>query len=77
MVDVTNQYFRYFARLLSKHTVIWNEMIHMNAVIHARKGRHLMLAKSPEESPYCVYQLGGNDAELMAQAAKVVEDHGF
>ena len=51
-------------------------MIHMNAVIYARKGQELMCHKSEGESPV-VYQLGGNDPDNMATAAKIAENYGF
>jgi tRNA-dihydrouridine synthase len=34
MVDVTDKWYRYFMRLLSKHSVLYSEMINENAVLH-------------------------------------------
>ena len=35
MVDVSDNYFRYFMRLMTKHAFLYTEMINENAVIHA------------------------------------------
>ena len=35
MVDVSDNYFRYFVRLMTKHAFLYTEMINENAVIHA------------------------------------------
>jgi tRNA-dihydrouridine synthase A len=35
MVDVSDKYFRYFMRLLSKHAFLYTEMLNEHAVIHA------------------------------------------
>ena len=73
MVDVSNQFFRFLMRKLTRRVVLWNEMLHCNAVVHG--DRSLMLAR-PEEGP-TVFQLGGNDPEKMASAAKLADEAGF
>ena len=35
MVDVSDKYFRYFMRLLTRHAFLYTEMINENAVLHA------------------------------------------
>lgn len=35
MVDVSDKYFRYFMRLLTKHAWLYTEMVNENAVLHA------------------------------------------
>jgi tRNA-dihydrouridine synthase len=35
MVDVSDKYFRYFMRLLSKHAFLYTEMLNEHAVLHA------------------------------------------
>ena len=34
MVDISDKYFRYFMRLLTKHSFIYTEMLNENAVLH-------------------------------------------
>jgi tRNA-dihydrouridine synthase A len=34
MVDVTDNYFRYFARFLTKHSFLYTEMINEHAIIN-------------------------------------------
>lgn len=76
MVDVSDKYFRYFMRLLSKHAFLYTEMLNEHAIIHACQGRERLLSFSPNQHPV-VCQLGGNDPIKMGQAAKIVEEFGF
>jgi tRNA-dihydrouridine synthase A len=46
MVDVSDRHFRYFMRLLSKHTFLYTEMINEHAILYARKGRDSLLSYS-------------------------------
>jgi tRNA-dihydrouridine synthase A len=70
MVDVSDKYFRYFMRLLSKHAFLYTEMLNEHAVLHAHHGRDRLLSFTPNQHPV-VLQLGGNDPVKMGQAAKV------
>ena len=76
MVDVSDKYFRYFMRLLTKHAFLYTEMLNENAVINACQGRDRLLAFNEIEHPV-VCQLGGSDPATMGQAAKVCEDFGY
>ncbi len=69
MVDVTHKSFRHFMRLLSKWTIIWTEMIHMNAVLKS-PDRDRLLSRGCDKP--VIFQLGGNDPEMMAKAAEIV-----
>ena len=46
MVDVSDNYFRYFMRLMTKHAFLYTEMINENAILHACQGRERLLAFS-------------------------------
>ena len=46
MVDVTDKYFRYFMRLMTRHAILYTEMLNENAVIHACQGRDRLLSFS-------------------------------
>jgi len=74
MVDVTHRSFRHFMRLLSKKTVIWTEMIHMNAVVMSPDREKLL---APGCAKPVIFQLGGNDPDMMAKAAKIVETYEY
>jgi len=47
MVDVSDKYFRYFMRLLTKHSFLYTEMLNEHAIIHAHAGRERLLAFHP------------------------------
>ena len=65
MVDVSDNYFRYFMRLLTKHAFLYTEMLNENAVLKACQGRDRLLWFTPNQHPV-VCQLGGNDPDTMA-----------
>lgn len=74
MMDWTDRFYRYFARLLTKHTLLYTEMIHVNAVL--RGNREKLLAYDPLEHPVAL-QLGGSDPKKLADAAVIVEEYGY
>lgn len=74
MMAWTDQHCRYFLRLLSKHTLLYTEMITAKAVIYGDKAR--LLRFNFREHPLAL-QLGGNDPQELAQAARLGEQHGY
>lgn len=74
MLDRTDRHFRYLLRLISKHTVLFTEMITVHALL--RGDRDYLLNFHPSEHPL-VFQLGGSDPALLAHCAKIVEDAGY
>lgn len=74
MMQRTDRDFRYMMRLITRHTLLWSEMITAKAVIHGDAER--LLAFSPEEGPL-VLQLGGDDPEEMARAAQIAAPFGY
>ncbi|THB69528.1 MAG: tRNA dihydrouridine(20/20a) synthase DusA [Gammaproteobacteria bacterium] len=74
MISCTDRHFRYLVRLLTKHTVLYSEMITTGAVIFGDKERHLGFNEG--ENPV-VFQLGGNDPAEMAKAAEIVESYNY
>lgn len=74
MMDWTDRHFRYFLRLISKHTFLYTEMIHTGAVLHGDRRR--FLSYSPEELPLAI-QLGGDDPKALAESSKIAEDYGY
>ena len=74
MMELTDRHFRYLARLLSRHTLLYTEMLTAAAVVHG--DRQYLLGKHACEDPV-VLQLGGSDPDLMAAAARIGEQWGY
>ena len=73
MLDWTDKHCRYFYRTLSKHTVLYTEMVTTGAIIH---GKADYLAFNKAEQPVAL-QLGGSDPEALAHCAKLAEQRGY
>ncbi len=74
MLDWTDRYCRYFLRLISRHVVLYTEMVTTGAIIHGDRERFLKFDKF--EHPV-VLQLGGSDPADLAQCAKLGEEWGY
>ena len=74
MLDCTDRHERYFLRLISKHILLYSEMVVANAVLHAKPEQ--FLGHETFEHP-AVLQLGGSNPVDLAQASKLVEAAGF
>ncbi|MEC7288793.1 MAG: tRNA dihydrouridine(20/20a) synthase DusA [Pseudomonadota bacterium] len=74
MMDWTDRHCRSFHRVLSKRALLWTEMVTADAVIHGDRER--LIGFSDEEHPV-VLQLGGNEPDKMAEAARVAEAFGY
>jgi tRNA-dihydrouridine synthase A len=74
MMDHTDKHFRYFMRLLSKHAVLYTEMITTGALIHGDRQRFLDF--NDIEHPLAI-QLGGSNPEDLAECSKMAEDEGY
>ncbi len=74
MLDWTDRHERYLLRLISKHAVLYTEMITTGALIHGDAKRYLKYNK--EEHPVAL-QLGGSEPKAMALCAKMAEDYGY
>lgn len=74
MLDWTNRDFRYFLRLISKHCVLYTEMITTGALIHGQRGR--FLGHDVSEQPLAL-QLGGSDPDELAKCALLGEKAGY
>lgn len=74
MMDYTDRHFRYFLRLLSKHTLLYTEMITTGAIIHGNRDK--LLGYDQSEHPLAL-QLGGSNPEELAQCAKIAEEWGY
>ncbi|MCC7413875.1 MAG: tRNA dihydrouridine(20/20a) synthase DusA [Gammaproteobacteria bacterium] len=74
MLDWTTRHCRYFMRLLSRHTVLYTEMITTGALLHGDSVRHLQF--HPAEHPLAV-QLGGSDPAALAACAALAARAGY
>ncbi len=74
MMDWTDRHCRYFHRLLSKHALLYTEMVTTGALIHGDVARHLRF--NAEEHPVAL-QLGGSDPADLAQSARLGEQWGY
>jgi tRNA-dihydrouridine synthase A len=74
MMDWTDRHCRYFHRLLSRHALLYSEMVTTGALVHGNVPRHLDF--NAEEHPVAL-QLGGSDAAELAHCAKLGEQWGY
>lgn len=74
MMDWTDRHCRYLHRLLSKHTLLYTEMVTTGALTHGSVQRHLRF--NVEEHPVAL-QLGGSDPADLAAAARLGEQWGY
>ena len=74
MMDWTDRHCRYFLRLLTRHTLLYTEMVTTGAVLHGDRER--MLAYHPAEHPLAL-QLGGSDPGDLARCARVAAEFGY
>ncbi|PWC21694.1 tRNA dihydrouridine(20/20a) synthase DusA [Brenneria roseae subsp. roseae] len=73
MLDWTDRHCRYFLRQLSRHALLYTEMVTTGAIIH---GKGDYLAYNEEEHPLAL-QLGGSDPEALAQCTYLAEQRGY
>jgi tRNA-dihydrouridine synthase A len=74
MMDWTDRSCRFFHRLLTRHAVLYTEMVTTGAVIHGDRAR--LLGFDPAEQPVAL-QLGGSDPGALAQCARIGADYGY
>ncbi|MEP6068549.1 MAG: tRNA dihydrouridine(20/20a) synthase DusA, partial [Paracoccaceae bacterium] len=74
MMDWTDRHCRYLHRLLSRHTLLYTEMVTSPALVRGR-AFHL-LDHDPSEHPVAL-QLGGSDPAELAEAARIGADAGY
>jgi tRNA-dihydrouridine synthase A len=74
MLDCTDRHARYFLRLISRHAVLYTEMITTGALLHGDPDR--LLAFDPAEHPVAA-QLGGSDPVDMAACSRLVANAGY
>ena len=74
MMDWTDRHCRFFHRLMSRHALLYTEMVTAEAILRGKRDQ--LLGFSVEEHPVAL-QLGGSDAAKLAAAARIGEDYGY
>lgn len=74
MLDWSDRHCRFFHRLLSRHVLLYTEMVNAGAIVHGGTERHLRF--NAEEHPVAL-QLGGSDRDLLAQSARLGAQWGY
>ena len=74
MMERTDRHFRYFIRQITRHTLLYTEMIATAAILHG--DRRKLLDFSQLEKPLSL-QLGGDDPAALAECARIGEDWGY
>jgi tRNA-dihydrouridine synthase A len=74
MMDWTDRHCRYLHRLMSRHTLLYTEMVTAPAIIHGDRDR--LLGFHVAEQPVAL-QLGGSDPAQLAEAARIAADYGY
>ncbi|MFN8720275.1 MAG: tRNA-dihydrouridine synthase, partial [Rhodospirillales bacterium] len=74
MMEVTDRHFRWLARRISRHALLYTEMVHAGAVLHGDRDRFLRF--DPSEHPVAL-QLGGCDPADLAEAARIGAGYGY
>ena len=74
MMDWTDRHCRFFHRQLTRHALLYTEMVTAEAVIHGDRQR--LIEFDAGEHPVAI-QLGGSEPEKLAEAARIAEGFGY
>ena len=74
MMDWTDRHCRFFHRQLTRHALLYTEMVTADAVLHGDRAR--LLGYAPDEHPVAL-QLGGSDPAKLAEASVIGAELGY
>ena len=74
MMDWTDRHCRFLHRSLTRHALLYTEMVTADAIL--RGNREKLLGFDRREDPVAL-QLGGSDPVKLAEAARIGEDFGY
>ncbi|MFC6591609.1 tRNA dihydrouridine(20/20a) synthase DusA [Deinococcus lacus] len=74
MLDWTDRHCRVFHRALTRHALLYTEMVTVGAILHGDRARHLDF--SALERPLAL-QLGGSDPAALAECASLAGEWGY
>ncbi len=74
LMGYSDRHFRYFIRQITRHSMLYTEMIPEGALV---KGKKLyFLEFHPDEKPLTL-QIGGSNPDFLYECAKIAESFGF
>lgn len=76
MMEITDNHFRNFFRLLTKETVLYTEMIHHDTIMNSRRGAQKELYFDKDQRPV-VIQLGGNNPNILEKISIMCKEAGY
>ncbi|MBM7048075.1 MULTISPECIES: tRNA dihydrouridine(20/20a) synthase DusA [Rhizobium] len=74
MIDWTDRHCRYLHRQISRHALLYTEMVVADAIIHGPRDR--LLGHDVTEHPVAL-QLGGSDPAKLTEALRIAEAYGY
>lgn len=74
MMERTDRHYRFMMRKISRHTLLYTEMVTTGALLHGDADRHLRYDST--EHPIAL-QLGGDDPAALAKCATMAEEWGY
>lgn len=74
MMDWTDRHCRFLHRLLTRHSLLFTEMVNSGAIVHGDAERHLRF--HAVEHPVAL-QLGGSDPAELAKASAIAATFGY
>lgn len=74
MMEWTDRHCRMFHRQITRHALLYTEMVNAEAIIHGPRDR--LLSYSEAEHPIAL-QLGGSEPEALGEATRIAADYGY
>lgn len=74
MMDWTDRHCRVLHRLLTRHSLLFTEMVNSGAIVHGDADRHLRF--DPVEHPIAL-QIGGSNPAELAEATRIATTFGY
>lgn len=74
MMDRTDRHYRYFMRQITRHTLLYTEMVTSMAIEYGNTEK--LLGFTPDENPL-VLQVGGDDPKRLGHCARMAADFGY
>ena len=74
MMDRTDRHYRYFMRQITRHTLLYTEMVTAQAITYG--DRDHLLGFTPDECPL-ILQVGGDDPKNLGDCARIAADFGY
>ncbi len=74
MVSYTDRHFRYLMRLITRHCLLYTEMICAQAIVKGKTTQ--LLSFSSQEKPL-ILQIAGAEPKLLAKSARIAQDFGY